>query len=320
MQPLPSTQEDILALLEERNHYRREHDILKVEKAMLLKENDAARRFQFVPPGHFYSPIPDLDEISKRSPGLFTVKRNTVPGVRLQEDSQLALLQAFAKYYRELNFPEGQTPGRRYFYQNPAYGYSDAICLYSMLRHVKPRQVIEIGSGYSSCVTLDTNEDFFQNRIQCTFIEPHPELLESLITPADRERVRILPCPLQEVPLETFQTLQANDILFVDSTHVSKIGSDVNYIFFQLLPALAAGVYVHFHDIFFPFEYPQCWVLEGRAWNEDYLLKAFLQYNDTFEIVFFNTFLEMFHPEKFEQLMPLCLQNPGGSIWIKKMN
>ncbi len=318
MEPLPTTPEDIRTLLDDRNHYRREHDILKYEKTLLLKENQDAKRFQFVPAGHFYSAIPDLDDIRKRTETLFAIKSKTVPGVSLNEEAQLALLQPFSGYYRELRFPETKTEGRRFFFQNPAYGYSDAICLYCMLRHVQPQNVIEIGSGYSSCVTLDTNEDFFQNRMQCTFIEPYPELLESLITPEDKERIRIFPKPLQEIPLETFQSLQANDILFVDSTHVSKISSDVNYIFFQLLPSLAQGVYIHFHDIFFPFEYPREWVLEGRAWNEDYLLKAFLQYNDTFEIIFFNTFLELFHVDKFEQLLPLCLKNPGGSIWLKK--
>jgi hypothetical protein len=314
----PETQEDVRALVEERNRFRRECDILKYEKTVLFKENQNARRFQFVPAGHFYSAIPDLDEVRKKADTLFACKGKDVPGVRLNEEAQLALLAEFAGYYRELTFPETQTPGHRYYYQNPAYGYSDAICLYAMLRHVKPARVMEIGSGYSSCVTLDTNEAFFENRLECTFIEPYPQLLESLITPEDKARVHILPRPLQEIPPAFFQSLQANDILFVDSTHVSKIGSDVNYLFFELLPTLAAGVYLHFHDIFFPFEYPQAWVLEGRTWSEDYLLKAFLQYNDTFEVVFFNNFLAQFHPERFAALMPLCLKNPGGSIWLRK--
>lgn len=319
MLPLPTSQEDIQALIKERDRYRRECDIFKVEKKQLLKENINARRFQYVPAGHFYSPIPDLDDVHHRAESLFAIDRSSVPGINLNEAAQLSLLETFAGYYRDLPFPETQSSGNRYFYLNPAYGYSDAICLYSMLRHVQPRRVIEVGSGYSSCATLDTNERFFQNRLACTFIEPYPQLLESLLLPGDRERLTLLPTPLQTVPVETFQNLQANDILFIDSTHVSKIGSDVNYIFFQLLPSLAAGVYIHFHDIFFPFEYPQAWVMEGRAWNEAYLLKSFLQFNDTFEIVFFNTFLEMFHADKFEELMPLCLKNPGGSIWLKKI-
>ena len=107
-------------------------------------------------------------------------------------------------------------------------------------------------------------------------------------------------------------------ILFIDSTHVSKIGSDVNSLLFDILPKLNRGVYVHFHDVFYPFEYPQEWVYQGLAWNEAYILRAFLQHNDAFKIVFFNTYLELFYREKFENSMPLCLKNPGGSIWLTK--
>ena len=120
---------------------------------------------------------------------------------------------------------------------------------------------------------------FFDNEIQCTFIEPHPKLLKSLLKQGDLERIEIVPRPLQDVDLELFESLRANDILFIDSTHVAKIGSDVNRIFFEILPALATGVYVHFHDIFYPFEYPREWIYEGRAWNEAYMLRAFLMYN-----------------------------------------
>ena len=116
--------------------------------------------------------------------------------------------------------------------------------------------------------------------------------------------------------LSVFDALSANDILFVDSTHVSKTGSDVNHLFFEILPRLASGVLVHLHDIFFPFEYPQDWVLGGRSWNEIYMLRAFLQYNNAFRIVFMNTFLEHFHESRFADRMPLCLKNRGGSIWL----
>jgi hypothetical protein len=124
---------------------------------------------------------------------------------------------------------------------------------------------------------------------------------------------------VQEVGLEKFKALRENDILFIDSSHVSKINSDVNYIFFTILPQLHPGVYIHFHDIFYPFEYPKEWIYEGRAWNEIYLLRAFLQHNAVFKIVFFNTFLEYFHAKRFQEDMPLCLKNPGGSVWLKKV-
>ena len=123
---------------------------------------------------------------------------------------------------------------------------------------------------------------------------------------------------VQDVDLSTFAALGQRDILFVDSTHVAKIGSDVNHIMFTILPMLQAGVHIHFHDIFYGFEYPMEWIYNGRAWNEAYLLRAFLQYNPAFRIVFFNTFLEHFFEREFARHMPLCLKNPGGSLWLRK--
>jgi hypothetical protein len=272
----------------------------------------------FVPNGHFYSPIPALEEIRRDESRIFRPGERSVPGIDLAEESQLRLLSDFAEYYKELSFPEERDPAYRYYYQNPSYSYSDAIFLYSIIRHARPRRIVEVGSGHSSCVTLDTNDRFFGGSISCTFIEPYPELLRSLLRQPDFQQVRIIPQRLQEVELDVFRQLAPNDILFIDSTHVSKTGSDVNRIFFEILAALASGVYVHFHDVFYPFEYPKEWVYEGRAWNELYMLRAFLQYNSSFRIVCFNTFLEEFHEEFFAAHMPLCLKNRGGSIWLQK--
>ena len=230
----------------------------------------------------------------------------------------MALLREFATYYKDLPFSEKRQQGFRYFFENPSYSYSDAIFLYCMMRHARPKRVIEIGAGYSSCVILDTNERFFANSIDCIFVEPYPELLLSLLKEGDRDRIKIYSEKAQDVDVDMFRALSANDILFVDSTHVSKTGSDVNRIAFEILPVLPSGAYVHFHDIFYPFEYPKEWVYEGRAWNENYLLRAFLQYNSAFEIMRFNTFLEQCHEEFFHRHMPLCLRNRGGSIWLRK--
>lgn len=115
-----------------------------------------------------------------------------------------------------------------------------------------------------------------------------------------------------------FAALQASDFLFVDSRHVCKIDSDVNRIFFEVLPALAPGVLIHFHDIVYPFEYPRAWIAEDRAWSELYLLRAFLQYDPAFEILYFNTYLEHFHEALIAERMPLCLESRGGSIWLRR--
>lgn len=285
----------------------------------IIKERDALRRGSgFVPPGHFYSPIPSFDEVERESARLFGHVPRTIPGIDLREDEQLALLESFVSFYDEQPFSATKTGEHRYHFENPAYSYSDAIFLYCMIRHLRPKRIIEIGSGYSSCVMLDTNELFFGNAIETTFIEPYPQLLDSLMTKDDKRRARVLPHRLQDVDAREFASLGPNDILFVDSTHVSKIGSDVNRIFCDILPALASGVHVHVHDVFYPFEYPKQWLLDGRAWNELYLLRAFLEYNDRFRIVLMNTFLGHFHEDFFRERMPLCLKNGGGSIWLRK--
>ncbi len=215
-------------------------------------------------------------------------------------------------------FGDEKTEGLHYFFRNPAYSYGDATVLCAMLLHLRPRRLIEIGSGYSSCVTLDVNERFFDGSMQCTFIDPHPELLRSLITEADAKAATIIPRRLQDVDSEIFDDLEANDVLFVDSTHVSKIDSDVNHLFFRILPRLRPGVVVHLHDIFYPFEYPRNWIYEGRAWSELYVLRAFLQYNDAFEILYFNNYMYMMHREALAEALPTCLKNPGGGFWMRR--
>ncbi len=296
----------IRSLVEERDQL---HDLVTAWK----------RHLRYAPPGHFYSPIPNLDEVRENESAIFDSTPKVIPGIDLAEASQLHLLDEFKTYYAELPFTAQKTAALRYFFENPSYSYSDAITLYCMIRHAQPKRIVEIGSGHSSCVTLDTNELFFSGGIKTTFIEPYPELLLSLIKPSDQESIRLIPNKLQDVDAEIFQSLEANDILFVDSTHVCRINSDVNRMLFEILPGLKSGVYVHFHDIFYPFEYPKTWVYEGRAWNEAYALRAFLQFNSAFRIVFFNTYLANFHQQLFEEHMPLCLKNPGGSLWIQRL-
>ena len=154
------------------------------------------------------------------------------------------------------------------------YSYSDAIVLYSMMRHLRPQRIIEVGSGFSSAVMLDTNELFLGHQVACTFIEPHPECLLGLMSGDDRTRVTIIAHRLQDVELGVFTALDANDILFIDSSHVLKVGSDVQRIFSEIVPALRPGVYIHFHDVFFPFEYPRHWIERGRHWTEAYAARV----------------------------------------------
>lgn len=271
------------------------------------------------PPGHFYSPIPAIEEVKQREEEIFNKIPGEIPGIDLNVEEQIELLNKFKKYYKEQPFGSRKREGLRFYFENPSYSYSDAIVLYCMIRHLQPKKIIEVGSGYSSCIILDTNELFLGDSISCTFIEPYPQLLQSLIKGTDKMKIEVIQKNLQDVNLDKFSELAAGDIFFVDSTHVSKINSDVNYIFFKILPYLKSGVCIHFHDIFYPFEYPKEWVYQGLAWNETYLLRAFLQYNNAFKIQFFNTYLEHFHREEFFDEMPIPLKYVGASIWIKKV-
>jgi hypothetical protein len=283
----------------------------------LIRNFASYRSTLYVPLGHYYSPIISPAELEKRKFEIWKAPLNVIPGIDLREKEQLKLLEDFRAHYSLLPFEAQAKEGFRYQYENSMYSYSDGIMLFNMIMHFKPKRIIEVGSGYSSALMLDTNHTFFNNTIQCTFIEPYPERLNSLLKP--NEKIALLQKPVQDIDLSLFGTLEENDFLFIDSTHVSKTGSDVNFIFFEILPRLKKGVKIHFHDIFYPFEYPINWVLEeARNWNEDYLLRAFLSYNSEFRIIMYNTFLEQFHELWFAQNMPLCLRNRGGSIWLER--
>lgn len=268
-------------------------------------------------PGHFYSPIVSLKEIKKQESEIWlTNSPKTLPELNLNIDKQIQLLTKFEEYYKELPF-EISKGKNRYYFENIFYSYTDAIFLYSIIRHFMPKNIIEAGSGFSSALMLDTIQHFNLN-VNLSFIEPYPKRLKSLITRKDEKNVKIFREKVQEVDLSYFETLNENDVLFIDSTHISKTGSDVNYILFNILPRLKTGVLVHFHDIFYPFEYPKNWVYQGRSWNEAYILKAFLMNNNHYEIILFADYLHKHHKNKFEN-MPLCYKNTGGNIWLKKL-
>ena len=311
------------ALRDERDRLLRENEALR-ERCDVLARDAAELAYwagpepRFAPPGHFASPVPSLDDVRAQATRIFGPPPRTIPGIDLDEAGQLALLDELETYYRDLPFGPKRRPGLRYWFDNPAYSYSDGIFLYCMLRRLRPGRFIEVGSGHSSCLTLDVNALHFEGRMRCTFIEPYPDRLLSLLDEADRRSIDLIRKPLQDVPLSTFAELEANDVLFIDSSHVGKAGSDVNYLLFDILPSLDPGVHVHIHDVLHPFEYPLDWLEAGRAFNEAYLVRAFLSFNEAFRVVLFNTFLEHFHERRFAERMPLCLRNTGGSLWLAR--
>ena len=284
----------------------------------LYHENINFKKKLLYPSGHFYSEIVSVEEVMRRQNTIWGKENiDGIRGIDLNVDDQIKLVKQFELYYGEIPFPKIKSHDKRYYFENEFYSYTDAIFLYSIIRHFKPNRIIEIGSGFSSSVMLDTNEHFFNKSINLTFIEPNANRLKSLLNENDYDTIAIIEKFVQDVKIETFEKLNYGDILFIDSTHVVKTGSDVNYILFEILPKLKSGVIIHFHDIFYPFEYPKEWVFMGRNWNEDYFLRAFLMYNKEFEIMLFSHYLNKHHKHIFTE-MPLCLKNTGGNLWLRK--
>lgn len=269
------------------------------------------------PPGHYYSPIPDLDDVRAREARIFDRSEPELPGIDLRPDDQLALLPEFARLYGEQPFADEPVDGLRYGFANNYFGHGDGLALYAMLRHLQPKRLVEVGSGWSSALALDVNDRFLDGAMQCTFLEPYPARLHELLRPSDKDSARIVEKPLHAVPDDVFADLDAGDLLFIDSTHVSRVGSDVNRLFLEIVPSLPAGVHVHVHDIFWPFEYPEAWVYEGRAWNEGYLLRALLIGNGGLRVTWFNDYLGRFHSDAVTAAMPLWRRNPGGSVYLR---
>ncbi len=273
--------------------------------------------------GHYYSPIPSLKELKRDETRIFDRNRRLLPGIDLNASDQLALLAQFAAFYDEHPFSETPRDDKRYFFDNNWFRQSDALFLYSFIRHFRPRRIVEVGSGFSSAVMLDVNERFMDRSMELTFIEPNSDRLLQLLDETDRKSVAIVRQRIQDVDPAIVDQLCSNDIMFVDSSHVTKAGSDVNHILFELLPRLAPGVLVHFHDVPYPFEYPLEWFRQGFSWNEPYILRAFLQYNSRFRIRFWNDFMMSFHAETIQELMPLCTvphsHGVGGSLWLQRI-
>jgi hypothetical protein len=271
----------------------------------------------WVPPGHFYSPIVDPSELQRDKAKVFDRNRDVL-GIDFNEAGQLELVEEFRRLYRDIPFEASKGDANLYYYDNPFYSYGDAIILACMLRYTKPKRLIEFGSGFSSCVTLDINRLFLGGTVECTFIDPNPERLQSLTT---NNPVDIIKSRAQDIDLTQISVLEPNDIVFIDSTHVAKAGSDVNFYLFEVLPRLTPGVLVHFHDVFYPFEYPESWFFdENRSWNENYMLRAFLTENANYQIVFFNDFMNFRHFHLVADAMPLFQKNPGGALWIRKLH
>lgn len=274
----------------------------------------------FVRPGHYYSPIVDPDDVRRqRAAGARTEPAED--GVGLDAARMETFFRRLATHFPQMQFSSASTPGRRYYTQNSMFGIGDAAILAAMIREIRPSRIIEVGSGFSSAVTLDTLDQIgLAENTRCTFIDPDDSRLVTLLGPSDRARVQVLRQPVQATDRGLFAELQAGDILFLDTTHVAKTGSDLVFELFEILPTLKPGVIVHFHDMFAGFEYPDSWALEdNRSWNEVYVIRAFLMYNSAFEILYFNDWFARERRDVVAAAWPAILDNPGGGLWLRRV-
>jgi hypothetical protein len=272
-------------------------------------------------PGHFYSPVVNLDEIEKRQDHIWTRKK-PLTGIHFNEELQHNFFNSLVEFSKIIPFSSNPAPDKyRYYYDNKTFAHADGLTLFTALLKYRPKRVIEIGSGFSSSLMLDTNEAFLDRSIQFTFIEPNPEIsLTRLLRKEDYEQADVRKAIVQDVDLGLFETLKENDMLFIDNSHVSKTGSDVNFLMTEVLPILKKGVLIQIHDIFYPFEYPKEWLLDLHInWNEIYTVHNFLLFNESFEMIFFSDYMQQKIQQQYADTIPLFFKDRPGSLWIRKV-
>ena len=267
-------------------------------------------------PVHFYLPIPDTRTLRDAS----FERQSQLPGVDMNEGGQLELVRnvfpRFREEYDRIPFEPTGVPHEFYF-ANDLFSGTDALALYCMVRHFRPKRVLEVGSGFSSRVTgaaLLRNGD----GATLTCIEPYPD---DVLRQGFPGLSRLIAKPVQDVGTEVFEELGPGDVLFIDTSHVVAIGSDVNYLFLEVLPRVKPGVIVHVHDIYFPTDYPRAWVMEERRfWTEQYLLQAFLAFNTQFEVLLCNNYVWRKHRQAVLETFPRSPWWGGGSFWMRRRN
>jgi Methyltransferase domain len=273
------------------------------------------------PLDHYYSPIADIRALSAEPARsrVWPAATPETPGIDWRPNEELALVRDQLGCLSDFSIPDGPTGDTRdYHAANEMFSRLDAWMLQAMLRHFRPRRVIEVGCGWSSLMTARVNREHFGGAIDFTCVEPYPpEFLGDGIDGISR----LVVSPVEQLPVETFQELGAGDFLFIDTSHTVKTGGDVVFLLQEVLPRLARGVIVHIHDIFLPWDYPPDWVLVGRQWNEQYAVRAFLSFNSAFEILLGVAWMSHFHSDVLSSALPGFpgdYQDGGGSLWIRR--
>jgi hypothetical protein len=230
-------------------------------------------------------------------------------------DERMAWVEsALAPHLREL--PHGLEPARRHGWTtwNGWYEAGDGEALYAMLRHLRPRRVLELGSGFSTLISaaacVANARDGDATELVAVDPAPRTEVSHGV---AGIARVELRDA--RELPPERFAELEAGDVLFIDTSHIVKLGSEVNWLVLEVLPRLAAGVHVHFHDVFLPHEYPYSILAQEGYFNEQYLLDAFLLGNSDWEVTLPLAALHRRHRERLGALIPSVLEDRPHPDW-----
>jgi hypothetical protein len=271
-----------------------------------------------VTPVHFYLPIPD----TRTLPDELWESRSELVGLDLQVEKQLYLVrETFPAFCAEYDGFAHEPTDREheYYFDNPQFGGTDALILYCMVRHFEPRLIIEVGSGFSSRVSAQAALENADTRLIC--VEPYHDGTErhEILRRGFPGLTSLVTRRVEELEPSFFAELQSGDILFIDTSHVVRIGGDVTFLLLEVLPRLNPGVIVHIHDIFLPFEYPRDWVLDMlRFYNEQYLVHAFLAFNSEFEIIMANHYLGATHRDDLVRTFPNSPWWGGTSFWIRR--
>lgn len=269
----------------------------------------------------YLSPIPNLRELEDE----LWLSRSELVGFDINEKDQICLLKNFESQFKseyELFARNKPAKPNEYYVSNRSFGSVDGEIAYSMIRNFKPRTIIEVGSGYTTYLLaqaiLKNREEHARYNYDLTAIEPYPN---PTLKAGFAGLTNLIENNVQHVPLSQFEALSNNDVLFIDSSHVLKIGSDVHYEYLDILPRLKKGVIIHIHDIFLPVEYPKEWLFDHQwFWNEQYLVQAFLLFNDSFEVLWAGHFMHLNNPRALEKAFSSYSSDNccPCSFWIKK--
>ncbi|CAN5379684.1 class I SAM-dependent methyltransferase [soil metagenome] len=266
---------------------------------------------------HYYEPLFNPAHLRKS-----LSDDRELPGVDWNVGEQLALLKQF-HFNEELTaLPREHRAELEYFYNNDAFASGDAEFLYNMIRLHKPRRIIEIGSGSSTLLAAKAIQfnraDEPEYTCEHVCIEPYEaDWLETLGVTTIRE-------PVESLDLALFRSLERNDILFIDSSHMIRPQGDVVVEYLEILPILQSGVLIHVHDIFSPKDYLDDWIRESvHFWNEQYLLEAFLSFNTEFKVIGALNFLKHRYPLELASCCPVLGDQMDsrepGSFWIRRV-